>query len=231
MTDQDNLFSALYLVWKGLHRLGVWDLARGDPGSRPGASYDQIRNNYIDDLAGAMNEYLNGSGSITRPRNMARRAILTAFDLAFYTGYVDGGGSVSEMLPEDRDWFLARTEQEIGFVDMLFQNLKAARAEAEDTGESLDSVVSRHASGYARTLDAVYSEGKLRGSRNIMLALDGPDGQESCKTCQRLKGKRHSARWWIDRGLVPEQGNANYDCGGWQCQHRLFDDQGDQYTP
>src|SRR5512145_1466531 len=106
------------------------ELARG----LVGQDYATIRNSYIDELAAAFNGYLESEGAITKWRNDARRAIAEHFDAAFFTGYIDGGGIIAEMPAEARDWFLARQEQEIGYLDMLFQNLKTVRAEAQETG-------------------------------------------------------------------------------------------------
>ena len=93
------------------------------------------------------------------------------------------------------------------------------------------SLAADRASSYGASLYGVYNEGLLRGNRNIFLTLDGLDGEESCSTCQRLKGKRKRAKWWIDNALIPGQaGNSNYECRGYRCLHYLRTDDGTPYT-
>jgi len=117
------------------------------------------------------------------------------------------------------------------FVEELFQRLKDLKKQVAEEGAGiLSGVANKRSEGYARALDGVYSEGKIRGAKNIMLTFGGPDGNESCKTCQKLKGKRHRASWWKNHGLTIYRGNDNYECGCWQCEHFLFDDKGNVYT-
>lgn len=222
-----NLTRAILNAYNTLIKAGYADLARGVVGK----DYNAIRDGYANDIYGAVEDYLKGDQAITKFRNTFRKSILTYFDAAFFTGYLDAGGAVNEMTDEDKAWLIARQEQEIGFADALFQQLKSIRTEARDTGESPFEIAMKRSQGYTKTLDGVYAQGKMRGSSNVMLTLQGPDGKESCTTCQKLKGKRHSAKWWRDRDLIPYQGNANYECGCWICQHRLFTDDGKQYAP
>jgi hypothetical protein len=219
------------LIWKTyalLCRMGYAEMARGVVGK----DYDAIRTAYGDDIYQAMKDYLDGDRAITSFRNRFRRAVLDYFDAAFFTGYMDAGGAVNEISDDDKAWLIARQEQEIGYVDSLFQSLKTLRADAEESKIDPFAMAIERSITYSKTLDGVYAEGKLRGGKNVMLTLDGDDGQESCPTCQRLKGARHSAKWWTDRGLIPGQpGNPNYECRGYNCRHYLVDDQGNLYTP
>jgi hypothetical protein len=81
------------------------------------------------------------------------------------------------------------------------------------------------------SLDGIYAEGKLRGRDNVMLTFDGDDGEESCQDCQKYKGQRHSAKWWVKRDLVRRNGNDHYDCGRWApCQHHFYTDDGALYA-
>lgn len=194
--------------------------------------YAGIRNEYRSMVWGLVQEYLYTDGA--RPdrfRNAFKRTIQEAFYPAFEMGLKDGGG-VDRAEGADLEWINAKADAERGYVDLLFQKLKELKSLAKEEGLSvLEGEANRRADGYARTLDAVYSEGKARGAGNKMLTFGGEDGEESCNTCQRLKGQRHRASWWIKRGLIPGQpGNSNYDCGGYQCQHYLFDDKGNVFN-
>jgi len=91
-----------------------------------------------------------------------------------------------------------------------------------------DEEATRRADGYTDTLGAVYGEGKLRGDKNKMYTFVGDDGEESCATCQRLKGKRMKAKKIIADGMIPRPGNEHFDCKGYKCQHYWEDDDGNQ---
>jgi hypothetical protein len=86
------------------------------------------------------------------------------------------------------------------------------------------------AEGYANRLDGLYAEAKTRAAGNKMLTFDGSDGKESCPECKKMKGKRHRAKWWVENGLIPGPGNTNYTCNGFNCEHRLYDDEGNEWT-
>jgi len=183
-----------------------------------------IRSSYLDAIGDAMLTYLSGDESLTRFRNSYKRAVLEHFDSMFYSGYVAGGGQISQMSEDDRGWLLAKINAELGYVDMLFQSLKALR-KSQDTPQNLAGIAMQHAGMYARALDSVYAEGKARGlSGKEMYTLLGSDGKESCPECQRYKGQRHPIKWWRERGLIPSPGNHNYTCGNWVCDHHLYDD-------
>jgi hypothetical protein len=190
------------------------DLARG----LAGRDYADIRSGYLDAIGAAMVEYLQGDASITRFRNSYKRAVLEFFDVAFFSGYIDSGGQVASMSDEDRDWFLAKQAAELGYVDMLFQDLKALRKSAEGT-QDLVGVAMDHAGGYAHTLDGLYAEGFMRGARGETYVFEGDDGAESCPECQSMKGKEHNAAWIVERNAIPYPGTSFYSCKGYQCQH------------
>lgn len=188
------------------------------------ADYSSIRDQYIEEIADAMGGYLEGSGAVTSYRNAMSRAAVEFISDAFYAGYEDAGGEDIES--EDEEWLTARIEQEVGNVGSLFQSLRGIRSEGD-----VEDVAADKAEGYARSLDAVYNEGKLRGNKNKMLTFEGDDGEESCDDCQRYKGQRHSAKWWLNHSLIPGQpGNSNFACQGYRCQHFLEDDDGDEFT-
>lgn len=202
----------------------VYALSLGD--------YAPIREAYRLAIWGAVNEYLTTQNvRVTRFKNGLKREMLAGFTDAFNQGYGDGGGDIAEMLPEDGQWLTAKMNAEIGYIDSLFVALKELKAEAKEDPTATAGEADRRATGYTNTLDGVYAEGKLRGAGNKMLTFGGQDGNESCATCQRLKGARHGARWWVRHHLIPGQpGNDNYKCGGYQCEHFLYDDNGSLFV-
>jgi hypothetical protein len=195
-------------------------------------AYAPIRSAYKMEVGGAILEYLLTDGArITKFRNGFKRAIANAFDEAYAMGFSDGGSSYPEGAdPEDIDWLAAAITGEFGFVEMLFQQLKEFKADPETQTGDYQAEADRRAEGYAKTLDGVYNQGLMRARKNVMLTFGGEDGAESCATCQRLKGQRHSVKWWLGRGLSIFRGNRNYECGCWNCQHYFYDDHGKVYT-
>ena len=192
--------------------------------------YAPIRQSYYWEVWGLISEYLAEDGArITRFRNGMKRSIAYHFGQAAAQGWADGGGGdwQRDADADSREWESNRIYEEFGYVDELFRQLRELKKEGED---AIAGEAERRAEGYARTLDGIYAEAKIRAAGNKMLTFDGFDGQESCNTCQRLKGSRHRASWWIRRGLVPHQGNRNFECGGWNCQHYLYDDQGNVWS-
>lgn len=196
--------------------------------------YAGTRDRYYNRMLEDFKSYLNGNESLSSCRNSAHRYIATAFVDAFEAGWVDtqNADATYDPAPEDSDWLANRIDQELAYVDGLFVTMKAMREDATEplTADEVNTFATDRATGYAVTLDAVYGQGKLRSRKSVMLTFGGPDGKESCKTCQKYKGQRHRARWWVSHDLVPAPGNESFECGGWQCQHTLTDDSGNQWA-
>jgi uncharacterized cupin superfamily protein len=192
-------------------------------------AYAPVRSAYATEINGAIIEYLfTDKARVTKFRNRYKKAVTDYFDQAFRMGYTDSGGDPKEMDAGDQEWLSAAITGEWGFVDDLFVQMKDVKQEF--TNEEMIAWSAARAEGYAKTLDGVYNQGKLRGLKGIMLTFTGDDGAESCSTCQRLKGKRHSAKWWIKRGLTIFRGNRSFECGCWQCAHFFMTDKGEVYT-
>ena len=211
-------------IWSKAIRAGVFKAEASDLAA--------INAEYHDGISEALLEYLEGGGSVAAPKNMFKRATLTAFGDAFDLGWIDGGGE----LPIEGaalEWIEARIQQEFGFIEMVFQQAKELRG-----SEDFDPLAwaSERADGYVRTVGDIYSHAKLMAAGNKMLTFAGKDGkpdnicQSTNGTCVKLKGKRHKASWWIAHGLVPYRGNPNYDCGAWECSHGLYDDEGNRFA-
>jgi len=177
-----------------------------------------IRSSYLDVIGDAMLVYLLGDESITKFRNSYKRAVLEHFDSMFYSGYVAGGGQISQMSEDDRGWLLAKMAAELGYVDMLFQGLKALR-KSQDITQNWAGIAMQHAGMYARALDSVYAEGYMRGAKDDRFVFEGDDGMESCPECQSMKGKEHTAIWIVERGAIPSPGTTFYSCHGYNCAH------------
>jgi len=187
---------------------------------------------YHDAITQAIIDYFTGDRRIQEARNDFKHAITNGLGDSFETGWLDSGQELP-LDPEAVDWIAARQEQEYGFTDQLFVQ---ARELKKDKEFDYFSWATERADGYTRTAKQVYDEGRIWAAKNKMLTFTGQDGspdhicQSTGGTCVRLMGQRHRASWWVSHGLIPGPGNGNYDCGGWNCGHRLEDDEGNQFT-
>ena len=197
------------------------------------ADYGSIRQEYQMSFAGIITEYLYAKRA-TRSTyaEKLKRLVVNYFSYAFEAGWEDGGGDAADIPAKDLSWLLDRKNAEYGHIDLLMYSLKEVRANIEDipAGE-WPEIIDQRTSGYIKTLDGIYSEGKVRGGDNISLTFVGPSGQESCATCQHWLGKRHRKTFWLKRGLIPGvPGNQSFECRGFNCMHFLVDDNGKRYT-
>lgn len=188
------------------------------------SGYDGIRTVMSGAVFGAVYGYLSGSGYVTTFRAEMEAAVSRAYIETADVAYEEGGGELP-LDPDTAAWARAQLDAQLAYIDGLFDDLKELRKSGDfDAG----AVASARAEGYASSLDQLYSEAKTRGAQNMMLTFVGDDGKESCKDCQRMKGQRHRASWWIKNDMVP--GSSKYQCGGWQCEHYLETDNGERFT-
>lgn len=186
----------------------------------------EANSEYHDIITESLIGYFEEGGRVTSFKSEFKRAMVEAFGTAFDSGWVDGG---QDLPPDDEalEWLNARTDAEFGFIDMLFQEAKELRKE-----ENFDyfSWITERADGYTRTLAEIYNQAKLRALPDKMVTFNGEDGEESCETCASLKGERHKISWFVKRNYVPPHGTG-LECGrGGRCQHRLYDDEGNEVT-
>lgn len=203
-------------IWSKAIQSGVFKAGSGEL-----ASVNKI---YHDAITKALIEYFEG-GSVASGRNQFKRAMVQAFGDAFDLGYVHGGG-VLPFTGDALEWFNARTEQELSYIDALYLQVREMRR----AGDWDLVYISERADGYVNTLREIYNAARLFPVRNVYATFDGDDGAESCDSCQRLKGKRHKVSWFINRNYVPPRGSG-LDCSkGGKCEHFLRSDTGMELT-
>jgi hypothetical protein len=201
----------------------------------PGQGLPDIQAEYQDKLYAAMSDYLQSSQPITSFRNAFRRAVNDAFTFSFVAGWADAGAS-GPITPEAQSWLDERIGTELLFSDAMFDDLKRLRSDKEIPMEDKLAAAEAHAAAYTSALYGLYSQGGLMAAPEIDLTFDGEDGASDsiCQsiggTCVRLMGQTHPASWWVKNGLVPAHGNNNYDCGGWNCRHKLVDKKGNVWA-
>lgn len=190
------------------------------------AGLDEISALYHNEITEALVTFFERTGNVVGPRNRFRVATTDAFYDAFYLGWTDGGGAP----PPDSEamsWLQARLSAEYGYIDMLFEEARELRREADFDWFAW---VSARADGYVRTLKEIYNAAFARSSKDIMVTFDGDDGAESCDDCQHYKGQRHKLSWFVRRNAIPPFGRGLECHKGGRCQHYLVDDKGNQVT-
>jgi hypothetical protein len=181
-----------------------------------------ILGEYHDNITRALIGYFTDGGNTKAD---FKRAMRGAFQDAFDLGFIDGGGGLEEIPELDLAWLDGRKAEEAGYIDAVYVD---ARALKRDKEFDYFTWATERADGYAQTVKLIYAEAKTRGAKNKMLTFAGDDGQESCTDCQRYKGQRHRASWWVSHNAIPP--NREFECGGYRCQHYLEDDNGARWN-
>jgi len=193
----------------------------------PGMGLDEIKAEYADTLYNTMAEYLGSTRPITAFRNEFSRATNDAMTLAFYAGWVDGGGT-GPITDEMQAWLNERINSELGYINELFPALKELRDNSDKSEEEKLAYAQSRADGYTSSLDAVYSYGRSY-AEDEMWEFGGESGLDSCETCQDLMGQIHPASWWRENELIPGPGGDrhSFECGLWRCRHNLRNGRGE----
>lgn len=185
------------------------------------ADIADINAGYHDAISEALISYFDG-GSLVASRNGFKRAATESFGEAFEAGWVEGGGE----LPFDGEalaWFNARLEQEMGFIEGLFEEAKQLK---RDPDFDYFAWANSHADSYTRTLREVYNQASVMVRENIMVTFRLGSTEKHCKSCLRLNGQRHKLSWFVRHDSVPPSG-GNLECSaGGHCDCKLEADNG-----
>lgn len=191
------------------------------------ADYSLIRAAFWSGIHDAIENFLRGQRNIKGFFNDMRIAVSEKYQDAGNQAWIDGGGTFP-MNESTREYIQAAIQTEYGFIDQLANRYKLLKQEEDFDADLEINEAFERADGYAKSLDRLYANVKLRAAGRIMLTFVGEDGAESCKDCQKYKGKRHRASWWVSHNAIPP--NRDFECKGYQCQHVLIDDDGKLYT-
>ena len=192
-----------------------------------GGSLLASRGRYLQIIFNNILEYMESSVGTPRTnfQNKVFNAIALHFNDVFLIGY-----NAKDQRPLDAEsiqWLQGRVDAEVGFARSMFANLVTIKREKDFTGGV--RIAEQKSRSYTNTLDGIHLEGLMRGQANKMLTFSGTDGKDSCKDCKKWKEKRHSAKFWSARGIVPGQVGADLECGGHQCKHYFTDDDGNRF--
>lgn len=151
-------------------------------------------------------------GDIERRRfGVIARAQLSKYGRrAMLDGLSDGGVETNVLEDEDADTFGAWLVEQSAYVTALGGELKAGAG--FDTAARVKTWVNK-------SLLYAYELGKVSADANGLYGFEGEDGEESCDTCQRLKGQVHRLKDVNRRNLNPKLPGFVGECGGYRCQH------------
>lgn len=155
----------------------------------------------------------NGRLARNQAENLLLAALLNAGEKAFTDGLREGG--VDDPIDEeDQQRIQDFVSDSIDYLDPLLDAVFAGQLSPDQISQRADMWVNK---GLASMLSA----GRLSADRNGMYEFYGTDGKESCPDCKRLKGQIHRYKDWERKKLVPGVDTDNYECKGFNCQHRL----------
>lgn len=132
--------------------------------------------------------------------------------LSFQDGLEVGGVKDGVLDEDDEKEFLALYAAQNAYINPFAQ----AAAGLSDV-----EAAAKPAMWWTKSIQPMYNAGLFSANRNGMYEFAGDDGEESCLTCQRLKGQRHRMKDWTRKQLRPGIDTANFQCGGWRCRHLL----------
>ena len=196
-------------------------------------SINEVANDYENTLSRWIVDVANGNMSGRTLRSQMRDLILEKSEEVYTEGMREGGIPDDELALDDddkatiRDWVLGQVEHISDFAD-------AAETVHELTGDertaARDAMLDRV--GYwVDNLRSLGGLGLASAKKNMMVEWEFGDTQH-CDTCASLNGKRKRIKWFIDNGYIPqERGSDTLDCGGWNCQCRLKNDDGGTILP
>jgi hypothetical protein len=185
-----------------------------------------INADYHDAITEILTGYFENGGSITSPRNEFKRAMSDAFVNAFEAGWVDGGQELP-LDDEALEWLAARQSEEFGFIDSLFQEAKELRREEEF---DYFSWITARADRYTSTVLSVYNSAVMLAGKKVMGTWRLGNTEKHCKDCLKLDGQRHKLSWFLGRGYVPRKPGSATECGGYNCDCSIEDDDGNELT-
>jgi len=169
------------------------------------------------------------NGNITRRAfvNDMQQEIIDKATEVYTEGLREGSSGEVELSDTDtatiRDWILSQTSHVGSFAD----DARAVNLETGDARTEARNVIEGRIDTWVNALNQLGLLALANAKGDPMLTFDGDDGKESCKDCQKYKGKRHKKSWWESRGLLPRNGNPNFECGRWDnCKHNYFYDDG-----
>jgi hypothetical protein len=194
--------------------------------------YAKVRQTYWQNVNSAVRTYMEeATATDDWFKSLMRGAVELAFLDAALIAWRDGGQE-TDLTVSIIAFLTAYKLAEFGFIESLLLSLRTRKLAAiseeepdeleEDLFEiQIQELARLRADGYAKTLDMLYNNIKVRAAGERILLFTGDDGVESCFDCQKYKGLKKPASWWVANNAVPP--NRDFECKGYKCLHILMD--------
>lgn len=169
---------------------------------------------FVRNLTDLINAGMNGDITRRRFGTVLRGQLARLGRRAYQDGLEEGGVDVGEdgMGEDDLSAIAVILAEQSGYVtnfaDRIFDGTQV-------------NAESRAMLWAHKSLDRFFMAGLSSADSNGMYEFTGEDGEESCATCQRLKGQRHRLKDWTKKKLRPGVDTEAFECGGWRCAHIL----------
>lgn len=195
--------------------------------------YAKVRSEYWRTVNVTIEDYLKDS---TKDDSWFKSAMRAAIEIAFLRAALiamgDGTGQqVTSLTVNLLAFVTAYKLAEFSFVESLLLSLRVLKypvttVDEEPVPEVIQEIrvmetARRRADGYSQGLDILYNNVKVRSAGERILLFTGDDGMESCFDCQKYKGIKKPASWWVQNDAIPP--NRNFECKGYNCLHVLKD--------
>lgn len=194
-------------------------------------SVNEVVRSFDDTLTRFCYEAFNGSMSGADFSRSLRALLRSVADEAYSEGMREGGVKDPDEVLDDKDeqtikgWLATQLEHVRDFADA------ANDVRGADDKESARRAVLDRVDLWAQSLQVLGNLGFASAKRNMMVAWRYGD-TEHCDTCNGLNGKRRRLKWFVENGYIPrEPGSETLDCGGYNCQCSLVDDDGKVIMP
>jgi hypothetical protein len=205
-------------VAPGILSVGTQPTGLGTDRHRRGTDTDLRRKDLDDtiaafeaDFSDAMSAMMDGDIERRRFGIVARGQLSKYGRRAMIDGLVDGGVDTDALDEEDDGVFSTWLVEQSAYVTGLGAEIK--------DGAEFDAAA-RVKLWVNKSLVVAYELGRMQSDTNPMVVFEGDDGEESCDTCQRLKGQVHRYKTVNARNLNPQLPGFVGECGAWNCNHR-----------
>jgi hypothetical protein len=177
--------------------------------------YDATKTAFTSDIAAILQDAADGGVSKAAFSARMRSTINTYGKAAYLDGLETGGVKAADYDDTDSS----------NVADLLAYNSQyvtdlAKTIYAED-GTVVGGADFKASLWGNKTLNDFYYKGIESADKNGLYKFTGNDGQESCKDCKSLKGEVHRMSWYVKNRKRPGVDTDNFECGGWQCEHKL----------
>lgn len=187
--------------------------------------YDAIADRFVDKLGGTLIAAAQGRLRGQRLGGYVRQYLSTFGLDALKAGKVAGGVDEEGLTREEDAEYTAWLAEQNTFISDLEKRVRrgVSTGEGRDRRPLTDAELWNTARAWANVgLQKAYYIGVQSADKNGLYEFVGDDGTESCRTCKRLKGQRHRMNDWRKAQLIPGIDVKNFECGGFQCKHRLI---------